>query len=237
MKNIETNNETPVRFERLFYLYFVLLPLLTFVSMYFDDSVWNNYLNVIDFSVYPTIAMFYHFFCIIAFGYSGVAAFFLIQTTPVPKNKLLTFLIILSTPLTVLIDYFMGTEIHIADTFIFDFVFVMFAFAFAELIISFKLQKIFFAGSYAIMLVATYYGVHVFNMIKTASTKSQILYTINFIISVWAFYMVLKNKQLNVTSNASKTQEDMSKWAIGSGIVVIHFIIIVYIILIFKAMQ
>ena len=232
-KNIKTDNETPVKFERLFYLYFVLMPLLSFVFMYFDDTVWHNYLNVIDFSVYPTIAMFYHFFCIIAFGYSGVVAFLLIQATPIPKNKLLTLLIVLSTPLTMLIDYFTGAEIHIADTVIFDFVFTMLAFTVAELILAFKPDKIFFAGSYAIMLALTYYGVHTFNILKHADTKSLVLYGLNFIVAVWAFYSVLSGK----SNETTKIQKDMSKWAIGSGIVVMHFILIVYIITIFKAMQ
>jgi len=231
-KYIETNKEKHVKFERLFYLYFVLLPILTFVFMYFDDTVWNGYLNIIDFAVYPTISMFYHIFCIIAFGYSGVVAFMLIQATPIPRNKLLTFLIILSTPLTMLIDYSMGADIHLADTVIFDFVFTMLAFVVAELIISFKPKRIFFAGSYAIMLALTYYGVHTFNILTQTDTKSLVLYSLNFIITVWAFYTVLKRKG----SKPTKIQTDMSKWAIVSGVVVMHFIIIVYIIMIFKAM-
>ena len=232
IKNIRKDNKAPVKYERLFYLYFVLLPLSTFIFMYFDDTVWNNYLNVIDFSVHPTISIFYHTFCIIAFGYSGVVAFMMIQATPIPKNKLLTFLIILSTPLTLLIDYFTGTDIHIADTVIFDFVFTMLAFTVAELIISFKPNKVFFAGSYAIMLALTYYGVHTFNILKQADIKSLVLYSLNFILTVWAFYSVLSKKSIN----PSKIQQDMSKWAVGSGIVVMHFIIIVYIVLILKAM-
>jgi hypothetical protein len=232
----QAKNKLPDKYVQLFYLYFALLPLMSFLFLYFNKDIWDNYLNFIDYSEHPVVSIFYHVFCIIAYAYSGMVAVFIIQSTPVPKNKLLILLIIFDAPVTLFIDFVSGYDVSFADIIIFDFVFAMIAFAIAELILSVKPKKVFVAGIYAILVASTYYGVHTYNLLKEASTKNLILYTVNFILTVWVFYKVLKNRRGLPVHSIGKIQKKMSKIAFGTGFIGLYFIIFAYLKTIWDAM-
>ena len=186
--------EYPVKIAQLYYLYFALLPFLAFASLYFEKDVWQQFTQFIN-SENESFYFLYHGYCAITFFVTAILSLVLIQNTPLPKNKWTAIIIIFDAPIFMLIDYYTGNNISIAEMAIYDFVLEILAFTLAELVLSFKSKSTFFIGYWGIALILTFYGAFAFRILEAASLKSLTISVVTFISAISGYYLVLKDKK------------------------------------------
>ncbi len=220
---------------KVFYMYFVLLPMLSVLSLYFEKDVWNDFLHIFQTASGNVLNLFYHFYNLIVIAVSGVAVIVLLKYIPIPKSKFLLLFVIFDTPVTLFVNFLFGYKFSFADIFMFDFVFEVVAFIIADIIISHNFKRFAVIGIYTFAVITSYFGIHVFYFLKDVNTNTLITIGVNLVLSVGAYIGILK-QQKDKDIELTETQRKLVPIAGLMGFFAVSFLIIVYVISIFSAM-
>ncbi len=199
--------------SKLFYLYFAILPLLAFASLYFEKNVWSDFSKLIN-PNNTSLYFVYHIFCAAVFFLTAILSLLLIKNTPLPKKKLLAFIMIFDAPVILLIDALTGHKISFAEMAIFDFTIELSAFMIADIILSFTKKEhtiLLPATIFTIALLISYYGVFTFNILMQSSIKSLILFSFTFVSAIIGYFNVLKSAKSGKTEYTNDHQVYMAK--------------------------
>ncbi len=201
----------------IFYLYLSLLSLLAFASLAFEKDIWYQFTTLFDYNTNVFGFLLFHFYSLIVFSFSAVLSTLLVGIVTFPKNKWLAIIIVFDAPVALLIDYYTGNQISLAEFVMYDFTFELLAILLASNFLFFIEKKNFlddepftlhFLSVVIIAVLFSFYGLFTYNILSESSLKSLLLFAFAIITTTIGYYKVLKQRAIENENPETETEED-----------------------------